>query len=72
MLSSRDSVEAEAARASTAGKVDARGVAPSSCASDNTVSGSETDWTNGEDVVRYPMCEGCVERGGGVLCGLQS
>ncbi len=69
---SRAGVDAEAARTSTLGKVAARGVGPSSWASDNTDSGSVTDWTSGEDVVKYPVCEGCVDRGGGFSTGLQS
>lgn len=53
-------VDSEAARLPVVVlKVAARGVGePSNCASDCVASGSVEEWTRGEDVVRYPMCEG--------------
>lgn len=55
---------------SALGKVDARGVRPSSWAPNNAGSGSVTVWTKGDDVVRYPAWEECVPRGGAMSGGL--
>ena len=53
------------------GNVEARGVgAPSTWASARLGSGRVLEWTRGEEVVRYPVCEGCVESVGGVSRGL--
>jgi hypothetical protein len=43
---------------------------PSKCACNGPVSGTVDEFISGEDVVRYPMCEGCVDSGGGVSSGL--
>jgi len=59
--------ESEVARLSDGiGNETARGVcAPSSWPSVDEELVKVVEWTRGEDVVRYPMCEGCVVRGGG-------
>jgi len=45
------------------GNVEARGVgAPSAWASARLLSGRDLEFTRGEEVVRYPVCEGCFER----------
>jgi len=53
------------------GNVEARGVgAPSAWESARLLSGRDLEFTRGEEVVRYPVCEGCVESVGGVSRGL--
>jgi len=63
----------EAARLSIGkGNVPDRGAwAPSSCPSDEEGFGKVVECTRGEEVVRYPICEGCEVRGGGVSPGLE-
>lgn len=50
--------------------MDLRGV-PSNCVSSSDVSGTIAAFTRGDEVVRYPMCDGWVDNGGGVSKGLQ-
>jgi hypothetical protein len=67
-----DRPDSEAARTSMfAGKVEARGVGvPSTWASARFGSGRVVEWMRGEEVVRYPMCDGFVDSVGGVSRGL--
>lgn len=71
-LSNSDGADSEVARTSTfAGNVEARGVgAPSTWASARLGSGRVVECMRGEEVVRYPMCDGCVDNVGGVSRGL--
>lgn len=66
MLVTTVGADSEAARLSIGkGNVDARGVGvPSNCPSGRAASGKTVDCTSGDDVVRYPMCDGCVDSGG--------
>lgn len=72
MLVVSDGADSEAARASVRlGNVEARGVeVPSNWDSDCTAFGRVVECMRGEDVVRYPMWDGCVDRDGGVSRGL--
>jgi hypothetical protein len=71
-VSKSDGADSEAANTSMfAGKVEARGVgAPSTWESARLGSGRVVEWMRGEEVVRYPMCDGCVDSVGGVSRGL--
>ena len=55
------------------GNVAARGVGePSNWPSDCVISGTVVELTRGEEVVRYPRCDGWVVNGGGVSWGLHT
>lgn len=67
----RVGVDVEAARATDCGKVE--GIATTDASNCDTVGGLSwilVDFTSGDDVVRYPTCEGCVDSEGRVSRGL--
>jgi hypothetical protein len=72
LLVMSDGADSDAARASVRiGNVEARGVeVPSNWDSDCVASGRVVECTSGEDVVRYPVWDECVDRGGRVSRGL--